>query len=251
MKAFLYGITLQWKISFRNRDIFVVYYAVPLLFYLVMGGVFTSIIPDANLTLISSMIVFVATMGGIIGTPVPLVEIFGSDIQASYRAENIPLWTAVVGNFISGFIHLFSVSIIVFLTAPVIYDAALPGDLPAFFLSLVLFLLSTLSVGTVFGLIVKNSSKLTMATQLVFMPSLMLSGIMFPVSFLPEIIQYLGRLFPATWGFKMMCEGITAVPVIVLAIIFFLGILIVGLRLKSAYSTENRAGTAAVKKMAS
>lgn len=44
-----------------------------------------------------------------------------------------------------------------------------------------------------------------MATQLVFLPSMMLSGIMFPASLLPASLQAAGKVLPATWGFEAMC----------------------------------------------
>ena len=69
MKAFLYGVALQWKLSLRNREVLIVYYLVPLVFFLFMGGVLTSIMPGANETLIASMTVFGVTMGGVLGMP--------------------------------------------------------------------------------------------------------------------------------------------------------------------------------------
>ena len=46
-----------------------------------------------------------------------------------------------------------------------------------------------------------------MAAQLVFLPSIMLSGIMFPAEMLPGVLQTLGRLFPGTWGFLLLQNG--------------------------------------------
>lgn len=45
-----------------------------------------------------------------------------------------------------------------------------------------------------------------MVSQIVFLPSIMLSGIMFPVEMLPQAFQYIGKLFPTTLGYQMMCS---------------------------------------------
>ena len=57
------------------------------------------------------------------------------------------------------------------------------------------------------GLAVKSQAKLTMAAQLVFLPSIMLSGIMFPSSLLPGPLEGAGRVFPAFWGYRAMLDG--------------------------------------------
>lgn len=63
MKAFLYGVSLQWKMDIRSKTLLITCYIVPLLFFAVMGGIFTSVMPDSKDTLIQSMTVFGVTMG--------------------------------------------------------------------------------------------------------------------------------------------------------------------------------------------
>ena len=46
-----------------------------------------------------------------------------------------------------------------------------------------------------------------MIAQLVFLPSIMLSGIMFPIDLLPDFLETLGRIFPASWGYQLMLDN--------------------------------------------
>lgn len=46
-----------------------------------------------------------------------------------------------------------------------------------------------------------------MFSQLVFLPSILLSGIMFPSELLPGVLGAAGRIFPASWGFCLMRDG--------------------------------------------
>lgn len=235
MNAFLYGIGLQWKLNARSKEILVHYYLVPLIFYVFIGGIFTAIDPESSDTIIQSMTVFGITMGGVLGSPYPLVEFYGSDMKKSYQVGGIPVWTAAAGNFISGVLHLFLMSMVILITAPFMFDAAMPGYLPGYFLFLLLLITASLSVGMVFGLCLKSASKLGMATQLVFLPSIMLSGMMFPKSLLPQVLQNIGKIFPATWGFQGMCQsGVEMRDVLPLLIILFIGIAISSVRLKHA-----------------
>ena len=48
---------------------------------------------------------------------------------------------------------------------------------------------------------------LTMVSQLIFLPSIMLSGIMFPINLLPRFFEEAGKIFPAAWGYRLMQEG--------------------------------------------
>lgn len=208
--GFLYGVALQWKLDLRNKEILMIYYMVPLLFFVFVGGIFSSINPIAYETLVQSMTIFGVTMGAILGTPIPLTEVFGSDIKKAYKVGGIPLWTAIVNNFISGFIHLSIMSVVIFILAPIIFDAKVPENIPLYFISLLIFIAVCLLVGTVLGLLVKSISKLTMTCQVIFLPSILLSGIMFPSDMLPKVLQIAGKVLPATWGYiNMQCSNIS------------------------------------------
>lgn len=205
MSAFFYSIFINWKMNLRSKDMLIFYYAVPLIFYLFVGGVFISIMPDSEQTLIQGMTVFGITMGGVLGSPNPLVEYFGSDIKRAYQVGKVPLWTIAAGNYISASLHLFLTSVIILLTAPVFFQAVAPANLGMYFIGMLLTILTSLGVGMLFGLVVKNASKVAMVTQLVFLPSILLSGAMIPTEMLPKALQIVGNLLPATWGLRVMC----------------------------------------------
>lgn len=58
--------------------------------------------------------------------------------------------------------------------------AALPPNLPRYVAVLALLTVVCVSIGSVLGQAVKNGAKLAMVSQLVFLPSILLSGILFP-----------------------------------------------------------------------
>lgn len=232
MSAFLYGVSLQCKLDLRNKSILLTYYIVPLLFFIFMGGIFTSINPTAKQTIIQSMTVFGVTMGALLGLPTSLVEIYSSEIKNAYKVGGISSWVSTVNNFISAFVHLLIMSTIIFIIAPYTFNATVPQNIPLYFLSLSIFIIASLSVGTVLGLFVTNASKVTMLSQLVFLPSLMLSGIMFPIELLPKTLQIVGKMFTATWGFKLMIsENFNIKYLLPLIIIFIISVLVCRYRL--------------------
>ena len=207
MNCFLYSLVLQWKLDIRSKSLLVTFYIVPLVFFLIMGGIFTSVIPEMGSTLIQSMIVMSVSMGAFLGLPPSLVEIYGSDIKKIYNANGVPIYLGLVTILLSAFVHLMMTCIVILLLAPILFKASLPTQLPIFLLSLTIYIIVSLSIGCILGLTLKNQAKLTMLTQLVFLPSIMLSGIMFPISLLPDFLQVIGHVFPAYWGYRLMLEN--------------------------------------------
>lgn len=215
MKAFLYGLCLQFRLDIRSKTMLVTCYLVPLLFFFFMSGIFVSVDPAAGETLISSMSVFVVTMSALIGLPPSLGEVYGGEVKKVYKANGVPLSLGVVTQFISCFLHTFIVCLIIFAVAPPVFGAELPRGLPLWFCSLAALLCVTLAVGCLLGLLIRSQAKQTMAAMLLFLPSVILSGIMFPASMLPAFLRYAAFAFPATIGFgAMTASAVWQLPVL-------------------------------------
>ncbi len=241
MKAFGYTLYLKTKLDFKSADILITNYLVPLIFFGVMGVVFTSIMPDSKETLVYSMTIFAVTMGALIGIPASVSEYFKNDLRKSFRSAGIPLSTIVLTSVISGLANLSIVSLIIFMVAPLAFDAAVPKDLLLYVFSFTVFILTTILVGILIGLISKNTSQLTIISQVIFLPSMMLSGIMFPSEMLPTALQYVGYVLPASHAMIMMTSSTLEITSLLSLIGFtvILSVLIV-LRLKRLKFEDQR-----------
>lgn len=155
MSAFLYGVALQWKLDIRSKTLLITCYIVSLLFFALMGGVFKSINPEMKTTLIQSMTIMGVSMGTLLGLPPSLVETYASDVKKAYQANGVPLYLGLVSMFISAFFHLMIMSVIVFVLAPLVFDASLPTNTPLYFGALAVFIAVSLSLGCVLGLAFK------------------------------------------------------------------------------------------------
>lgn len=120
------------------------------------------------------------------------------------KVGNIPLWVLLFTNFLSALIHMLLVSLIIYISASIIFKADYPMNLLTYFLSLLLFIIICIIIGIIIGLIAKKPSTMTMLSQLVFLPSLLLSGIMFPSDMLPEFFIKVSSIFPATHSIKIL-----------------------------------------------
>ena len=225
MGAFLYGVFLQWKLDIRSKTLLITCYIVPLLFFAVMGGIFTSVMPQAKDTLIQSMTVFGVTMGALIGLPPSLVEIYSTDIKKVYKANGVPLYLGLVLTNISAYIHLFIMSVVLYFAAPLAFNAEIPDNPERYFISLAVFIAVSLSIASIIGLAVKDQAKTSIVSIIVFLPSILLSGIMFPIDLLPKAFQTAGKIFPASWGYRIMADYIFQLKNLVpLTVLFVLAV---------------------------
>ncbi len=225
MGAFLYGVFLQWKLDMRSKTLLITCYIVPLLFFAVMGGIFTSVMPQAKDTLIQSMTVFGVTMGALIGLPPSLVEIYSTDIKKVYKANGVPLYLGLVLTNISAYIHLFIMSVVLYFAAPLAFNAEIPDNPGRYFISLAVFIAVSLSIASIIGLAVKDQAKTSMVSIIIFLPSILLSGIMFPIDLLPKAFQTAGKIFPASWGYRIMADYIFQLKNLVpLTVLFVLAV---------------------------
>lgn len=234
MRGLFYGIGLQFKFDIRNKSMLITCYLVPLVFFFFMSGIFTSIDETATKTLISSMTVFTITMSALMGSPPALAEIYGTDIKKVYKATGVPIWFGIITQFISSFIHTVIVCLIIFAVSPLVFKAELPSELLWYFLSLIVLLAVTLAIGCIIGLLFKQQAKLTMIAMIVFLPSTMLSGIMFPADMLPQFAEYIAYAFPATIAFKAMTSfQVWHIPVLLAELVILGGIIAMLLKFKA------------------
>ena len=182
MNGFLYGVALQWKLDIRSKSLLVTCYIVPLIFFLLMSGIFTSVMPEMGSTLIQSMIVMSVSMGAFIGLPPSLIETYGSDIKKVYKANGVPICLGLVTMFLSAFVHLMITCVVIVLLAPILFEATLPTQLPVFFLALAIYIIVSLSIGSILGL----------------------TGNMFSGGLLSDSLKAIGRISPASGGCRLM-----------------------------------------------
>jgi ABC-2 type transport system permease protein len=199
MNAFTKHLFISLKLGLRDKSLLIDFYILPLAFYLIMGGVMSSINPDFKTHLVTSLVVFGVTMGALQGVSAPIAKLRESGTLRALRVLGVPSYAVLATEALGPFIHLFLSSSIILLTAPIFFKAQLPGNMPAFFALLALAIAATISVGLAFGLFFRThmASMLSMVVSIV---SVLLGGMMFPSSMLPQSFRYLSRLLPATFA---------------------------------------------------
>jgi ABC-2 type transport system permease protein len=97
--------------------------------------------------------------------------------------------------------------IIVTLVAVLWFDVPIRGSLLFLFLATALYLLTTLGVGLFISTLSQTQQQAMMTTFFFFMPSVLLSGFIFPIANMPRVIQWLTFLNPFRY-FLTIIRGI-------------------------------------------
>ena len=88
-----------------------------------------------------------------------------------------------------------------------LFDVPVNGSLLLLFGLGLVFIIATLSVGIVFSTIARNQLQAVQMSMFFFLPSIMLSGFMFPFKAMPMWAQYIGQCLPLT-HFNIIVRGI-------------------------------------------
>ena len=139
------------------------------------------------------------TMENLLATPVRPVEVMAGKI---------------VPYIVVGYIQV----LLILTAAKVLFGVPMVGSLVLLSLVLIVFIAANLSVGFTFSTIAKNQLQAMQMTFFFFLPSLLLSGFMFPFRGMPVWAQRLGEIFPLTHFLRIvrgiLLKGNTIVEII-------------------------------------
>ncbi len=126
---------------------------------------------------------------------------------------------------------------IILLAAHTLFAVPIEGNLVLLLLSALPFIAANLSVGLTFSSIAKNQLQAMQMAFFFFLPSILLSGFMFPFRGMPQWAQYLGQILPLTHfvrivrGILLKGNGIADIwPELWPLIVFMIVVLMIGLR---------------------
>ena len=163
-----------------------------------MGLVMVQINPAFLETMIPAMIVFAILAATMIGLPVPLVTAREAGIFRSYKINGVPAISILVIPALTTILHIVLVTIIITATAPLFFDAPSPVNWPGFVVTLLVTAFACAGLGVLIGVISPSSQMTVLWSQLIFIPSMLLGGMMIPYNMLPEAAGKVAQLLPAT-----------------------------------------------------
>jgi len=199
VNAFAAHFAFEFKTGLRNSTLMMMNYLFPLGFYALMGLVMTQINPGFKAVLLPAMVVFTAMASALLGMPAPLVEAREAGIFRSFKINGVPALSVVGIPTLTTAIHALLASAIIAVTAGSFFDAAVPTNWGAFVVLTLLAVAVFGSLGALIGVVAASSRATVLWSQLIFLPSMLLGGLMLPIALLPASIQPVAALLPSTY----------------------------------------------------
>jgi len=126
---------------------------------------------------------------------------------------------------------------LIFAAALALFAVPMDGNLLLLYLVVVLFIAANLTLGITFSSIARNQLQAMQMTFFFFLPSILLSGFMFPFRGMPEWAQWIGSALPLTHflvlvrGIMLKGNGLAELwPQIWPILLFMLAVIAIGLR---------------------
>lgn len=198
MNAFLHHFSFEFRTGIRNKQLLLMNYLFPLGFYLMMGFIMPSINPPFREDIIPAMIVFGVLAATLLGIPDPLVNARENGVFRSYKINGVPSISILVIPALTTILHLVIVTAIIVVTAPMLFDAPLPANWLNFIIIFLALAFACAGLSVLIGVVSPSSRMTVLWSQLIFVPSMLLGGLMLPYSMLPEIAGKFAQLLPAT-----------------------------------------------------
>jgi ABC-2 type transport system permease protein len=212
MNAFISHFSFEFHSGIRNKTLLLMNYLFPLGFYFMIGLLMTQINPTFLETMIPAMVIFAILASTILGIPDPLVTAREAGIFRNYKINGVPAFSILVIPALTTILHTVVVSIIIIITAPLLFNAPLPLNWVGFVVTFLLTALACAGFSVLIGVISSSSRITVLWSQLIFLPSMLLGGMMIPYSMLPKAMGKIAQLLPATQAmnaFRGLAQNLT------------------------------------------
>ena len=108
-------------------------------------------------------------------------------------------WELILAKIIPYIFVSFANMILILVVGTVWFGVPIRGSLMLLFLMTGLYLLPTLGIGLLISTYARTQQQAQLMTMPIMLPSMMLSGFLFPISTLPVFLQFVGNLLPLTY----------------------------------------------------
>ena len=196
--AFARHFNFEFRTGLRNKNLLLMNYLFPLGFYVLMGFIMPGINPFFRDVMIPAMVTFTVLAATLLGLPDPLVSAREAGVFRSYAVNGVPALSILMIPALTTALHLILVSGIIVATAPVLFDAVMPVNGANFVIVFSSLLIACTGFGVLIGVVSPSTRMTVLYSQILFVPSMLLSGMMLPLSMLPNGVRKLAMMLPAT-----------------------------------------------------
>jgi ABC-2 type transport system permease protein len=197
MTGFVKHFAFEFRMGSRSPSHLLMNYLFPLGFYGMMGLIMTQVNPLFVQTMIPAMAIVAGMSSGVLGLPGILVESRDAGVFRSFKINGVPALSILAVPVVTTMFQVLVVTAIITLSAP-LFRGTLPGGWGSFLLVTLVTAFSCSALGALIGVISTDSRSTVLFSQLIFLPAMLLAGLMMPLDILPASMRPISALLPAT-----------------------------------------------------
>jgi ABC-2 type transport system permease protein len=198
MTAFINHFAFEFRTGIRDKQLLLMNYLLPLGFYMMMGFVMVEINPLFLDNMIPAMVVFAILSATLLGLPDPLVKAREDGIFRTFKINGVPSISILTIPAMTTMLHILIVSAIISFSGPVLFDAPAPANWLSFLVVVLAMAFASSGISLLIGVISSSTRITVLWSQLIYLPSMLLGGLMIPTSMLPETVAQISRILPST-----------------------------------------------------
>lgn len=152
------------------------------------------------LFLVPGLIAYIAMLSAVVSTALSIVREKERGTIEQVRMAPLGPFAFVLGKTIPYFVLALASAIGIVFVAMTLFGLPMRGSWPLLFVALSLFLIGALGLGLLISSVAETQQvAFQLALLASFLPTLMLSGFIFPIASMPEILQLITRVVPARY----------------------------------------------------
>jgi len=113
-------------------------------------------------------------------------------------------WELVLGKIIPNLLVAYGQMTMALLVARLVFDVPIRGSLALLYVLSLVFMLGTLGIGIYVSTAARTVPQAMQLSFLTFLPSIYLSGLLFPIEGMPQAAQYLAHIIPLTYYLRIV-----------------------------------------------
>ena len=194
----------EFRAILTDRSRLFMNYLFPLTVFLLMAALMTGVNPAFKEQMIPAMILFAMMSSTLLFLSSSWIAQREAGIYRSFRINGVPARDILLAPAAATICHLGIVSVAIAVVAHFAFGAPLPAAPASFALGWLLSGLALAGLAMAIGVAVSEQRAGMLVAQLVFLPSILLGGLMMPANLIPKGLSLLSRIFPARWAMEAM-----------------------------------------------
>lgn len=204
MKSYLAYISVNLKLTWRDKMVVFFNYLFPLIFFFIFAQLNRAEQGGAINAVFASVLVIGVLGNGFFGGGIRAVVEREQNILRRFKVAPITPAPILISAIVVGLVNFFPAAMIMFALSHFKYGMVVPTHWISAILMIIIGTVAFRAMGQIIASVANSMAESQIIIQSLYFPMLFLSGATFPISFLPNWVQVITQFIPATYLFSGM-----------------------------------------------